>query len=148
MKTPPCPLRARWVGRTRGSTVTGGTAKVRADLGEALLKLAYRTHSQADSESSILVTHSAGRLSRGTPVLLAARWLGRDRRVQAKPLRGRFASLDTSATAKGGQLRGGQGRSRLRCPGGAGQSRDNVRASTRRRVGLVLAVPVACPIGR
>jgi hypothetical protein len=35
--------------------------------------------------------------------------LGRDRRVKAKPVRGRFASLDTAAMAKGGQLRGGRG---------------------------------------
>ncbi len=40
--------------------------------------------------------------------------LGRVRRVKAKPLRGRFASLDTAATAKGGQLRGGRGRCRAR----------------------------------
>jgi hypothetical protein len=30
--------------------------------------------------------------------------LGRSRRVKATPLRGRFASLDSAATAKGGQL--------------------------------------------
>ena len=37
--------------------------------------------------------------------------LGRVRRVKAKPARaGCFASLDTAATAKGGQLRGGRGR--------------------------------------
>ena len=36
--------------------------------------------------------------------------LGRVRRVKAKPAgAGRFASLDTAATAKGGQLRGGRG---------------------------------------
>ena len=40
--------------------------------------------------------------------------LGRVRRVKAKPLRGRFASLDTAATAKGGQLRGVRGRCRAR----------------------------------
>jgi hypothetical protein len=38
--------------------------------------------------------------------------LGRDRRVKAKPLRGRFASLDTAVTAKGRQLRGGRERRR------------------------------------
>ncbi len=38
--------------------------------------------------------------------------LGRVLRVKARPLRGRFASLDTSATAKGWQLRGGRGRAR------------------------------------
>jgi hypothetical protein len=38
--------------------------------------------------------------------------LGRVVRVRAKPLRGRFARLDTSAAAKGCQLRGGWGRSR------------------------------------
>lgn len=32
--------------------------------------------------------------------------LGRVHRVKAKPLRGRFASLDTAATAKDWQLRG------------------------------------------
>ena len=41
--------------------------------------------------------------------------LGRVCRVQAMPASaGRFASLDTAATAKGGQLRGGRGRSRAR----------------------------------
>jgi hypothetical protein len=40
--------------------------------------------------------------------------LGRVRRVKAKSLRGRFASLDTAATAKGGQLRGVRGRFRSR----------------------------------
>jgi hypothetical protein len=41
--------------------------------------------------------------------------LGRVRRVKAKPAdAGRFASLDTAATAKGRQLRGGRGRSRAR----------------------------------
>ena len=49
--------------------------------------------------------------------------LGRVRRVKAKPLRGRFASLDTAATAKGGRLRGVRGRCRARraalaAPGG------------------------------
>ncbi len=36
------------------------------------------------------------------PVLLAANDLGRGFRVKAKPLRGRFASLDTPATARAG----------------------------------------------
>ena len=44
-------------------------------------------------------------------------------RVPDRPISSRFASLDTSATAI-------------------------VRASARRRARLVLAVPVACPIGR
>ena len=39
--------------------------------------------------------------------------LGHGCRVKAKPAdAGRFASLDTAAMAKGGQLRGGRGRSR------------------------------------
>lgn len=42
--------------------------------------------------------------------------LGRDPRVQAKPLRARFASLDTAATAKGRQLRG-DGGAETRMPG-------------------------------
>ena len=46
------------------------------------------------------------------PVLLAGHDLGRGRRVKAMPLRSRYASLDTAATAKGGQLRGGRGRTR------------------------------------
>src|ERR1022692_2874137 len=46
--------------------------------------------------------------------LLATDDLGRVLRVQAKPLCGRFASLDTATPAKGGQLRGGRGRSRTR----------------------------------
>jgi len=38
---------------------------------------------------------------------------------KAKPLRGRFASLDTSANAKRRQLRGGRGRSRKPQAGGS-----------------------------
>jgi hypothetical protein len=39
--------------------------------------------------------------------------LGRVRRVKAKPLRGRFASLDTSVASKDWQLREGRGRTRM-----------------------------------
>jgi hypothetical protein len=64
--------------------------------------------------------------------------LDRVRRVKAKPLRGRFASLDTAATAKGGQLRGGRGRCRARraaptAPGGRRSVHD------RRAIGVPLA---------
>jgi hypothetical protein len=64
--------------------------------------------------------------------------LGRVRRVKAKPLRGRFASLDTAATAKGGQLRGVRGRCRARraaltAPGGRRSVHD------RRAIGVPLA---------
>jgi hypothetical protein len=41
-------------------------------------------------------------------VLLASYGLGRIHRVKAKPLRGRFASLDPVPPAKGWQLRGGR----------------------------------------
>jgi hypothetical protein len=37
----------------------------------------------------------------GDPVLLGAHDLGRVHRIKAKPLRGRFASLDAAATAMG-----------------------------------------------
>jgi hypothetical protein len=51
--------------------------------------------------------------------------LGRVRRVKAKPLRGRVASLDTAAPAKGGQLRGGRGGSRARSAGTARPGHDH-----------------------
>jgi hypothetical protein len=44
-------------------------------------------------------------------VLLAIHDLDRTHRVKAKPLRGRFASLDPVPPVKGRQLRGGRGRS-------------------------------------
>ena len=43
-------------------------------------------------------------------ILLASHDLDQSHRVKAKPLRGRFASLDTVSPAKGRQLRGGRGR--------------------------------------
>ena len=65
--------------------------------------------------------------------------LGCGRRVKANPAdAGRFASLDTVATAKGGQLRGGRRRSRTGAsqgrPGRGRYERCNLATVTRSRI--------------
>ena len=56
-----------------------------------VMTLRQRQSSRVQSQPSKLVIPSSSLLND----------LARVRRVQAKPLRGRFASLDTAATAKG-----------------------------------------------
>ena len=70
---------------------------------------------QVANQSSRWTARMAGHRSSKLAISrsLAARDLGRVRRVKAKPAdAGRFASLDTKAAAKGGQLRGGRERCR------------------------------------
>ena len=86
------PLRARWDGYLRCRGNANGESGMRPDP--------IRSSSAGCApQSSTLVV-----------VLLAPDDLGRIRRVKAKPLRGRFASLDPAPPAKRRQLRGGRER--------------------------------------
>ncbi len=97
----PCPLHARSSGQTRTLAVTHETNAGTATCISAALAGSSRSLPSWVPPSSLLDD------------------LGHVLRVQAKPLRGRSASLDTVATAKGRQLRGGTGEELRETPSAA-----------------------------